>query len=229
MSLNQRELVLCPESGYRAHTIVVVDKTDTFSPSQRSYLGRIIRTVGEEMRQFDKLSIYVLDHKNFSAPIPAFDLCNPGDGSAANTLYQNPRKIRAKFEATFGEPLDRAINALATTQTSPRSPIMEMIQEVALRDDFKPRQAPQRLILFSDMLQHMPGDYSQFRDPISFDWFAARTYAREVATSLGGADVEIVYLLNPEYEALQTRRHILFWEQYFKWINGNLVEVRPIR
>jgi hypothetical protein len=220
---------LCPETGSYPHTIVLVDKTDAFTASQRRLLGTVIRDVGAELKQFEKLSIFVLDDQNFRAPTPSFALCNPGDGSEANQLYENPRKIQAKFEATFGEPLDRAIEALAMAETAPRSPIMEMIEEVAIREDMAGAARPQRLILFSDMLQHMPSDYSQFQDPVDFEWFEASPYAASVKTNLGGASVEIVYLLHEDYVKRQTRRHIIFWERYIRWISGDLQEVRPVR
>ena len=221
---------LCPTEGVYDHTVVLVDKTEPFTPGQQRYLRRAIEAIRDRMTLFEKLSIFVLDAENYSAPKPSFALCNPGDGSEANELYENPRKIRAQFDRQFGAPLDAVMEEIARADSSPRSPIMEMIQEVSYHQDFDASEkAERRLVLFSDMLQHMPGVYSHFRARPDFERFDRSAYAGRIAPDLNGVAVRIIYLLHPEYRASQTRRHILFWERYFAAAGARLEEVRPVR
>ena len=220
---------LCPLEQDYGHTVVLIDKTEAFTEGQRRFIKQQVKDIGDGLNLFEKLSIFVLDHQNFSTPVAAFSLCNPGDGSSANALYENPRKIRQIFDQKFGAPLDGILDQLAEVQTSPRSPIMEMIQEISFLDDFRPSEEKRRLILVSDMLQHMPGKFSQFAAYGRFADFKEISYARQVSANLDGFDVIVFYLLHGQFSKLQTRGHILFWEQFFQWTGATLTEVRPVR
>lgn len=147
----------------------------------------------------------------------------------ANELYQNPRMIRLRFEERFGEPLDTLLTDLTKGEVADRSPIMEMIRNVAYKGEFRDETAKRRLILISDMLQHMP-EYSHYRTPVDYEAFAKSRYFEQVRPSLPGVEVRVIYLIRRGRESIQTAGHAVFWERFFKAagaIHLNEIRVGP--
>lgn len=219
------EATLCPTDRPYPRTIVVVDKTDPFTVSQSRFLRAEIERLRDNMAQYEKLAIYVLNQDNFAAPESVFELCNPGSGKDANALYQNPTKIRLRFKKKFGQPLADLLADLITGERADRSPIMEMIRNVAYMGDFNDQSVKRRLILISDMLQHMPG-YSHYRSPVNFEAFAASDYFARIKAPLPGVNVHLIYLVRRGQERNQTSKHLVFWERFFQGVGAKLVDVR---
>lgn len=219
---------LCPIDRPYPHTVLLVDKTDPFTPSQQRFLRNLTNKVKFDLERYEKLSIYVLDNENYLAPAPVFAMCNPGTGAGANELYQNPQRVQQRFDEFFGDPLDAVLEKLLEAAEAPHSPIMEMLREVSFVDDFNTETPERRLIVVSDMLQNMPA-YSHYQDSIDYDGFAASAYADEVAALLGGVTVTVVYLWRPGTRNLQGLGHIRFWDRYFAEFGARLVEVERVR
>lgn len=222
------EETLCPLHEDYAHTVILIDKTDPLTETQEGLVQRLIERIKSDMLLHEKLSIYVLDDTNYSFPTAKFSLCNPGTGENASPIYQNPRLMERKFEDNFGTPLTLALDGIQLGDTRPNSPVMEMIASIAALDDFQPSDQRRRLIIFSDMLQNMPG-YSHYRVTPDFASFANTDYARAQLVDMRGVQVQIVYLLRDGGAKRQTNRHGLFWEQYFDRMGAKLTEIRPSR
>ena len=222
------EETLCPKEQDYGHTVILVDKTDPLTPTQATLVRRLVDRVKSSMTLFEKLSIFVLDDLNYSFPEPRFALCNPGSGENASPLYQNPSLMERRFEEKFGEPLDKALDGIKLGDTRPNSPIMEMIASVSTLKDFQPSKENRRLIIFSDMLQHMP-DYSHYSSKLDYDAFKGTDYARRQLVNLEGVQVRIIYLVRKNAIQRQTNRHGLFWEKYFERLGARLDEIRPSR
>jgi hypothetical protein len=225
---------LCPVGRPLVQTVVLVDKTDPFSPSQQAYLRRSIERIRDGMKRFEKLSIFVLDANGVGAA--RFALCSPGSRKEANEFYENPAKIETRFKATFGEPLERLLGELLQGDTAPQSPIMEAIRDVAILSDLRHSEGQRRLIIFSDLLQYT-NDISQYkpdqkmknwqRNP-TFEDFSRFSYFTEVVAPLNGVEVSVVYFKRAKYHGAQTVSHIEFWQKFFNVSGGSLVEVDPI-
>ena len=222
------EETLCPMEQDYGHTIILVDKTDPLTLTQAELVRRLVDRVKTDMSIFEKLSIFVLDDLNYSFPEPRFALCNPGSGENASPLYQNSRLMERRFEEKFGEPLDKALDGIKLGDTRPNSPIMEMIASVGSLEDFHPSKEIRRLIIFSDMLQHMP-EYSHYRGKPDYKSFKDTDYARRLLVDLQGVQVRIIYLVRMSAIQRQTNRHGLFWEKYFDRLGAVLDEIRPSR
>lgn len=220
-------LTLCPRDIAYPHTIVLIDGTDPFSATQQKILSDVITEAGRDLATGEKLSIYVLDDRNYGTAAPIFGLCNPGRGEDLNPLYQNPERARRVFDEKFGSPLRTALAHLTTVKESPVSPIMEMLTAISFVPDFDINHAPRRLIIFSDLLHNMPY-YSQYRDPVDYTFFDRTDKARLVTPNLGGVQVELLYLLRPGAGQYQTRAHVAFWEHLIDATGATLTEVRPI-
>jgi hypothetical protein len=209
---------LCPFSQNYAHTVVLVDKTDPFSASQKKKFYAKIMQIRQELQPLEKLSIYVLDDRNYLAPRPAFAVCNPGSGRAANPLYQNPRMWEKRFQQKFGKPLDSVVEVLSEGTSKNTSPILEMIHAVSQVFDFGPKAGRRRLILFSDLMHNVP-EYSHFNGIWEYEKFRTSPYAAKLQTNLADARIEIIYLLRPELYKYQSQpKHQNFWGS---WFEGN--------
>jgi hypothetical protein len=207
---------LCPYSRNYAHTVVIVDKTDPFSDNQKKKFRALVLELRGSLEIAEKLSIYVLDDRNYLAPRPVFAVCNPGTGSAANPFYQNPRMWEKRFHAKFGKPLDDVVGQLDEAKTTKISPILEMVHSVAQVFDFGPAASNRRLIVFSDLMQNVP-EFSHFNSNFDYKSFRSTPYAKKVKADLTDAKVRLIYLLRPELHKFQSQpAHQTFWGNWFQ-------------
>jgi len=216
---------LCPQDRPFDRTVVIVDKTDRLSPAQGLFLKAEVLRLRDGMKTFDKLSIYILNEANMAVPVPAFELCNPGSGADANELYQNPKKLKRRFDERFGRPLEAVIETLLIGEKASSSPVMEMIKNVAFAEKFNDDKPGKRLILISDMLQHT-AVFSHYRDPPDFLKFSQSDQYRRVQVPLPGVDIQIIYFFRDGQARRQSSKHIVFWEQYFQSMGASVSEVR---
>jgi len=208
-----------------AHTIVVLDKTDSLSIKQRRYILEYINKEKNKLGQFEKFSIFTLTENVYMSPQPVFSKCNPGTGTAANMLYQNPKKIQNRFNEFFSAPLIKNVRNMLSDNTGAKSPIFEMIKALSVRDDFDDNMQTRSLIIISDMMHHT-SDYSHYKNSVDYEYFLRKSYADEVASSLNAVNVKIVYLLRDNLGNIQGNRHLLFWKDYFEEAGAMIAEVR---
>ena len=64
---------------------------------------------------------------------PLFEKCNPGDGSSRSKLTENPELWKRRYQNEFVTPLLALEENLRALVPAKRSPILEMMQVVALR------------------------------------------------------------------------------------------------
>ncbi len=211
-----------------AHTIVVLDKTDSLSINQQRFMLNYLSKEKDKLRTSEKFSVFTLTENAYMNPEPIFSKCNPGTGENANKLYQNPQKIQMRFDRFFSKPLKENMNSMLSDNTGSKSPIFEMIGELSFRDDFGEETKERTLIIFSDMMHHTL-KYSHYRNTIDYKYFSKESYADEVAASLNSVNVKIVYLLRDKLESIQGKRHLLFWEDYFEDMGAKVVEVKNVR
>ena len=157
---------LCPDDGDYPRTAVVIDATDPLSSSQAKAISEEISSLRRELAVNEWVGIFVLNEDNLTLPSPEIALCNPGDESTANPLYENPDQVRRRFERKFRKPMEQAVERLAQLPLSPTSPILEMIRAVALDRSFDSTKE-RRLIIISDMLHNVPA-YSHYRESADF-------------------------------------------------------------
>lgn len=211
-----------------AHTIVVLDKTDSFSVNQQNFILNYINKEKDELKSFEMFSVFTLTEDTYSSPEPIFSKCNPGTGKNANQLYQNPRKIQMRFDEFFSKPLEENMNIMLADNTGSKSPILEIIRELSFRNDFGEDVQERTLIIISDLMHHT-SQYSHYKNSIDYKYFSNKSYAYELATSLDSVDIKIVYLLRDKLRRIQGKRHLLFWENYFDEIGAEVVEVRKVK
>ncbi|MCS6879267.1 MAG: hypothetical protein RMK73_07865 [Geminicoccaceae bacterium] len=214
------EASLCPKSGATAVTAVLVDRSDPLGPQQSQRVRQVLDRTVAEVPVGGKIALYLAEADDFERLAPVLALCNPG--SEANPLYQNPKRMRARYEEQFKKRLDTVIEALLRPSPRKTSPIMESIKAVCI-DAFGavPANVPLRLLVVSDLLQHSP-IASHYRDK-NFENFLKDPKMSGVLVDCKGADVEVIYVLRLGKDGrptIQNRAHQRFWDLYFQRLNA---------
>jgi hypothetical protein len=213
---------LCPVTGSPSYVAVVFDKTDAYNKIQQQFLKRYFDTFKDSLPVGAQVSLYVIGDNQAEDIKPEFLICKPRTGKDANVYYENPGLIIKRWRNRFVRPLDAAIDDSMASSSSTTSPIMEMLQIVAL-SAFPPEseEIPKRIILVSDMLHHTT-EWSHYRGQLDIKRLMSTAYYHKLSTDLHGAEVEIMYIRREGSEALQTKRHALFWADYIDSIGGRV-------
>lgn len=219
---------MCPSDGKPlGHYVLLVDKTDPLNFTQKQAFTAIVQELIERrIPEGYLLSVFVLGEDFKEGATPLVELCNPGDGSGKSELTANLKRLRAKYQTKFVEPLVKQSESLVSTQPAKWSPIFEMLQLVDvnayLKRDVK---GERRLIIVSDMLHNTP-EFSMYKGNVDYAAFSASDYGRKAQLELRNVDVELHYLMNtPQF---QTKRNLKFWEDYFSKAGARIVAVRPL-
>ncbi len=217
----------CPSDGPVGHVVLLVDRTDPFTFTQRLAFSELLRSLASvRVQRGELLSVFVLGDSVDDAVRPVFERCNPGTGEDASEWTSNPRRLRRQHEERFLKPLAEVADELQETKPAPSSPIMEMLQRVAI-NGFRRNavQGPRQLIVVSDMLQNT-AEYSHYRGDMSFERLRDLPYFQRVRVDLHGVRVELHYLMHSP--TLQNRAHAKFWEDYFRAMGATLMSVRLV-
>jgi hypothetical protein len=218
---------LCPPNGPMGHYVLLVDKTDPLTFTQKqAFSVNLHELIEKRVPVGYLLSVFVLGEEFKENAAPLVELCNPGKGDGKTEMTDNLKRLRLRYENKFIEPLLKQSDALLATRSAATSPILEMLQLVGIngfqKHDIK---GERRLIVMSDML-HNTKQMSMYRTPVDYAVFAATDYGRKTQSDLRGVAVELHYLMNAPQ--LQTKRNVNFWENYFDKAGAHIVEVRPL-
>ncbi|MCQ4260977.1 MULTISPECIES: hypothetical protein [Pseudomonadaceae] len=218
-------VTLCPAPGPEGHTVLLVDNTDPMNFIQRQAMTQRLKEAADKLvPEGHMVSVFVLGESFTDNAMPIFEKCNPGTGEGKNSLNSNPKRIKKRFVDEFQGPLVRLRDQVVLDTPSDRSPIFEMLHLLSINGFSRiDAQGPRTLIIFSDMLQHMP-EFSMFKALPEFKAFRESTYGRKSQARLEGVEVHLNYLLN--HPKLQTNKQASFWEQYFDNSGAHLVSVK---
>lgn len=218
---------LCPASGPKGHYVLLVDKTDPLTFTQKEAFTVMLRELVERrIPQGYLLSVFVLGEDFKENAKPLVELCNPGTGEDKSELTDNLVTLKKQYQTGFLEPLLKQSASMIALQPAQYSPIFEMMQLIAI-NGFRTHnvKGERRLVVMSDMLHNTP-QYSMYKGPVDYLSFAVSTYGQKAQLELRGVEVEIHYLMNAPQ--LQTKRHLKFWEDYFEKAGARIVSVRPL-
>jgi hypothetical protein len=217
-------VTMCPASGPAGHTIVLVDNTEPFNFIQRQALTQRFKDLADDqVPEGHLVSVFVLGESFADNAMPIFEKCNPGTGENKSKLTANPARIKKRFDDQFRKPLMALRKEITLETPSAQSPVFEMLQLVSINGFGRvDTTGPRTLIVFSDMLPHMPG-YSMFKELPEPKAFFDSAYGRKSQARLDDVEVHLNYLLN--YPKLQTTKQAAFWEQYFDKSGAELVGV----
>ena len=214
--LDRREYdkdTLCPvKRPIAAHTVLLVDKTDPLSEVQKEGLHLVIKGIKKRLKQYELFSIYLITADTVNNPPLVFSLCNPGNDP--NPIYENIRNVKKRYDEQFGRPLDAILRELMKGTTSPQSPILEVITNIAGAPSFSNR-LERNLVIFSDLLQNV-STYSHYGKLADYKEFLKLSYASTVKTDLSAVTITVHYIERPRDAQHQGKKHIYFWREYFQ-------------
>jgi len=203
-----------------AYELVLIDASEGFNDAQRLFLEKFFADLDTAIPDHAKVAVYVLDGRSGSdLPGPIFARCKPPSGATASEWTQNPARLARAWRASFHEPLQRALASSLAQLPSAESPIMALVQKAVLAEfPANPTDAPRRIVVISDLLEHTRA-YSQYgAAPPGFAVFVEQRFARHLHVDLTGIDVEVLYVSRPGQEKVQGTRHLDFWKDYFVWL-----------
>lgn len=220
---------LCPLDRPPSELLVLLlDASDRLSEPQRleirNELARLRNTIG----RFGQVDVYAVGQVMDSVAESIVRLCNPGTGEDLNSLYQNPQLAKRRWDS-FAVTLDAVIDSQVSAASLRVSPIFEAIQATALRSFGQPEYdgLPKRLILVSDLLQHVPGQLSMYDSLPNYESFKASPYFVQVRADLSDVSVVILYLARSS-RSVQGRDHVAFWDTYFSDQGASINAVRRV-
>jgi hypothetical protein len=220
---------LCPTKRPPSEIMVILlDVSDRFSEPQRLQIQNQMARLRDSIPRFGMVEVYTVDRLRRRVTEPVSHLCNPGTGADLNKIYQNPQLAKKKWDG-FATKLRADVDHQIEKPAHQTSPIFEAIQATALRTFGKPEYdgLPKRLVIVSDLLQHVPGGLSMYQGVPPFESFKKSPYFSRVRSDLEGVSVLVYYLVRPGV-AEQDRKHIAFWDAYFHAQGADMEPVEKV-
>jgi hypothetical protein len=219
---------LCPADGPLGHVVLLVDKSDPMTFTQRKDFDVLYKEVVTSIvPKGHLLSVYALADDFASTAEPLLELCNPGDGSDASQFNANPVQLRKMFDEKYAKPMFELREDLTTNKPGKSSPILEMVQLAGITGFRKHAvSGERRMIIVSDMI-HFTKQLDMYKSVPKYESFIDTPYGRKTLADLDGAKIEIRMLLNTP--SVQNENLLGFWQQHIKQSGGRIVLHQPIK
>ncbi|HRE43209.1 MAG TPA: hypothetical protein PKY87_04480, partial [Terricaulis sp.] len=167
------------------------------------------------LAQYERLTVMRLNPRRPQEPAILFSRCLPRPPEAANPLYENARRVEARWNEDFAAALDQALrNAASGRGGANRSPILAGLSAVAADPDFDAAIPRRRLVLVSDLLEHHPPGFTHYA--AGADFARWRSQSAPPVPDFTGVSVRAAPLDRPEHAARQHFALEHFWPAYFE-------------
>ncbi|WP_417491810.1 hypothetical protein [Maricaulis sp.] len=212
---------LCLAGAIPPHRVVVIDKTDLYSPEQAQAIGALILNQRDQLAVGERLSLYELNESGQLRNTNSFSLCNPGAGEQVNPLYRNPDRVQARYDALFAEPLARALADLVEPKDAPNSPIIEALARLGQDPAFDRSVPERRIVLVSDMLQNSEiftvyrRRLGSLENRVPEPAIVADAIRETYGDSLRGVRLDIRLIPRGQWEAEQHGELMQYWDTVF--------------
>lgn|GEM_PF-4547463 len=202
-----------------AHTIILVDETDSFTPGELRYARDLIRTEYFWLPTGGKLTVRNI----MAAPEDDHEvnICRMRDASSALGIMVNPEALQRTFERLAGAQLNELLDGLEHVEPQPASPILEAVGATVDRADFGRGIDDRRLVIHSDFAQHSDlvshysdGGYDMDEEATDVLW-----------RDMSGVHVRLHYIPRRSLSSIQGRRHQAFWTRWFEDMEVEDVEL----
>ncbi len=218
---------LCPETGPKGHYVLLVDKTDPMTFTQKTAMETLLKELVErKIPEGYLISVFVMGEDYRQTSKPLVEICNPGKGDGKSELTANLKQLKRQYNKKFINPLMQQMQSMVSTQSAKYSPIFEMLQMVSLQSFQRfPMQGERHLLLVSDLLHNTP-ELSLYKKLPNLEDFEASDYARRTFIDLKEVQVDLYLLFNsPQY---QTDSLMEFWGAYFEKTGAKINSVTPM-
>ena len=196
----------------KAHTVLVIDQTDRFTPAQITYAKTVLLYEYDRLHRYDLLTVRGVG-ENADTPLRNFKLCRVQKRAEVYGIAVNEDQVAHRFETVAGKPMARYLDSLARVGEAETSPLVETISNISREEGFGPGVGQRRLVIISDMAQNS-ANFSQYKNKGS--QVALPTELGVFRPDLKGASVRVHYLLRPSLRRLQGPAHEATWQDYFE-------------
>lgn len=220
---------LCPVSGAKSVTVILIDQTDAFSTIQRGDIRSQLVDVRDEVEQHGAITIYLVGDPNEQTLMPVFTICNPGTEEEINKFKESVIQARKRWHNRFAARLDRELDTTLAPHSADFSPILESVQSISITE-FSGRsnnRRKKRLIIISDFLQRSRM-HSQYKSIVGFDRFRRTDNFQKLKADLRDVSVEMLYLRRTTANSVQGSDHKRFWKQYFESQGASVTRIYEV-
>lgn len=204
---------LCPLEGVKAVTLIIIDKTDPLTPAEQARIRDLVSEERDSVQRGGRLTVRLLQQRpgaSETALDTLADLCNPGN--EANPLFENPKRIAARYEAGFREPIQGALASFESAGPAPVSPIAAAIHAGL---EAVPASAGRhlKLVLISDLMEHT-AEASAYAGTLS-EAALRKAMPESTRMRLNGAEIRIVLLARPRHAQRQDAS-VEIWRRFLR-------------
>lgn len=219
---------LCPSTGARGQTLVLVDTTDALSSVTQTEVQTWLADLATHIPKGGRFELRALQ-PGASRTRTIFSLCNPGDGSDLDQITGNPEMALKRWRDGFSGPLAQALQEATIGGKADTSPIMAGIQQLAVDRlaSAQAKSAPNTVVVVSDMLENTEY-FSHYRQGGDFVSFEASQAATRFATALNGANVQIWLIRRPD-APIDSIPLIAFWTKWIVAAGGQFERARRLQ
>jgi len=206
---------LCPLEGPKAVTLILIDKTDPLTPAEQARVRSLIAAEADAVQSGSRITVKLLQQKegaSETALASVADLCNPG--AEGNPLFENPRRVAARYHGAFRQPIEAALESIKGAGSAPASPIARAIAETM---EAVPEGPGLKLILVSDLMEHT-AEASAYTGSLT-EAALRKALSPNTRARLKGKEVRIL-LLNRARYAKQQAAAIAIWRSFFAAASG---------
>jgi hypothetical protein len=215
---------LCPLEGPKSVTSIIIDKTDPLTAFEQARIKTIVQQERDALPPGGRIAVKLLRRNEGTSETgldTIADLCNPG--SEANPLFENPKRVAARYSTAFAGPIDAALESASMIGSAPASPIASAI--AATIEDL-PRSAsiPVKLVLISDLMEHtaLASAYAGTLSEASL----RKLISPAAQDRLKTLNIHIVLLARPRH-AKQQEAAVAIWLRFFgSWLGRELQVIR---
>ncbi|MGO8953006.1 MAG: hypothetical protein ACLPWS_09585 [Rhodomicrobium sp.] len=216
---------LCPLQGSQAVTLIIIDKTDPLTAPEQARIRGAAAAERDTVQRGDRIAVKLLQQKPGMAETvleTVAELCNPG--AEANPLFENPKRVAARYRNAFREPIEEALASLPAAGSAPSSPIARAIGDSIEAAPPSPGQHL-RLILISDLMEHTD-EASAYAGTLS-EAALHKAMPRPALERMKGAEVRVMLLARPRY-AKQQGAALAIWRRFLRAVTEREPDiVRP--
>lgn len=209
-------------------TVIVVDHTEKVSQqTSQEIVARALAFVQNQVKPNGRVTVFSVSQVSRQNLVPSFSRCKPELDE--NRLIGSPKLSEKNYKARFLEPLTAALKV--EPGDSKESPIAQALIDVSLTQYL--RSNKNSLLVFSDMLEHVPAKFSMYSYPTCRDrqsvvkaFRESKKGARERPTFVNtDVQLNIIPRTDVPKTALACRDHL--WPWFFGDNEGKDARLTP--
>lgn len=195
-------------------TVIAIDHTERVSQQTREEIvARALAYVENQVKPNGRVTVFSVSQVSRQNLAPSFSRCKPELDDSR--LIGSPRLSEKNYKVKFLEPLTAALKV--ESGDSKESPIAQALIDISLTQYL--RSSKNSLLVFSDMLEHVPNKFSMYsynvcrdRESVVRAFRESKKGARERPTFVNTAvQLNIIPRTDVPKTALACRDHLWPW------------------